>query len=402
MRLPIIAVTILMLISIGIDTYIYFAIRRLTRRKVAVITHLSISTLLILMLITILFLPIRTGSDTILQSVMWILYTYLAFYAPKLIFVIFDLLSLIPRLRNKRNNKKLISSKWRIISYIGAFIAVLVFGTMWWGALINRHNININKVDVYIDNLPAKFEGFTIAQISDLHVGSYGNDTTFISRLVDEINAQNPDMIVFTGDIVNRFTDELLPFVPTLSRLKAPNGVYSILGNHDYGDYVDWKHPEEKSANLEMLKTLQKEIGWQLLNNDHKYIVKQTDTLVVIGVENVGDPPFHTYGDLSQAYPTLDDSLTKILLSHNPAHWHNDIASHSRTNIALTLSGHTHAMQIEALGLSPAAWRYDEWGGLYDDKAGHLLNVNIGIGTVAIPARIGATPEVSLITLHRK
>lgn len=392
MRLPVLILIMLILIGIGTDTYIWFAIRRLTARRWVRRVHIGISVILLLMLLSVFFMPVRSGSDTMLRCVMWILYTYLAFYVPKLLFVIFDAISLIPRLWKK------IQLLW--LSYTGCGLAVIVFGMMWWGALINRYRIDVMEVEIPIPNLPAQFDGFSIAQISDLHVGSYGTDTTFLHDLVERVNALKPDMIVFTGDIVNRLTDETTPFVNILSRLHAPYGVYSILGNHDYGDYVDWKNPADKKTNFERLLKVQDQMGWHMLNNDHDFIVNRGDTLVLIGVENVGDPPFQTYGDLGKAYPDISDSRTKILLSHNPAHWENDIQAHPEANIALTLSGHTHAMQIEVFGLSPAAWRYRAWGGLYDDDMGHMLYVNIGAGTVAMPARIGATPEITLLTLR--
>jgi predicted MPP superfamily phosphohydrolase len=217
--------------------------------------------------------------------------------------------------------------------------------------------------------------------------------------VLDSLRQLSPDLIVFTGDIVNRRTDELHPFVETLSNISAPYGVYSILGNHDYGDYCDWPSDEAKRQNLDELISLENQMGWKMLNNETAFIHLAADSIALIGVENVGDPPFHTYGDLDKAYPTLDDGVTKILLSHNPAHWVDDICDAPDKNIALTLSGHTHAMQMAFGRISPAIFRYKTWGGLYNDNDNHSLYVNIGIGTVGFPARIGATPEITLFTL---
>ena len=154
--------------------------------------------------------------------------------------------------------------------------------------------------------------------------------------------------------------------------------------------------------NRRLLHSLQRQMGWHLMLNDHIYLVRGRDSIAVIGVENVGDPPFTVYGDLKKSYPTLGDSLTKVLLSHNPAHWVDDIKDNDSLNIPLTLSGHTHAMQIEVLGISPAWFRYRTWGGMYSDKdASHRLYVNIGLGTVGIPMRLGATPELTVLTLRR-
>lgn len=394
MRLPLLIVTILFFAGIATDTYIYYALKRYRLGKIPFIVHYSVSAICAILLISIMFMPVRTGSDTMLRAVMWMLYTYLSVYTSKLIFVFFDALSLVP--------VKLGKKQYRPLSIAGAVLGCLWFIAMWWGALFNRFNIDVERVDVKIEDLPPAFDGFTIAQISDLHVGTYGNDTTFISELVDEINGLHPDMIVFTGDIVNRKANELTPFSTVLSRLKAPYGVYAILGNHDYGDYVDWPEEQMKKDNLDSLLSQIKSMGWKMLNNSHELVGIGNDTIAIVGVENVGDPPFHTYGDLAKAYPTPSDKRTKILLSHNPAHWHNDISGNKTNNYALTLSGHTHAMQMEFLSISPATFRYEEWGGLYSDGAGHQIYVNIGTGTVGIPARIGATPEVTLITLRHQ
>lgn len=294
------------------------------------------------------------------------------------------------------------SRRLKGVAGAGAIIALLLCVVLWWGAIFNRYNIDVTQVDVPITNLPKGFNNFKIAQISDLHLGTYGNDTAFVSELVERINSLSPDMIVFTGDIVNRRTTELDPFIGVLSELKAPYGVYSILGNHDYGDYYTWHDSTAYKHNNELLARYEKKMGWQLLKNEHRYITHAGDTLVIIGVENIGDPPFHVYGNLSTAYPTPEDGYTKILLSHNPAHWVKNIAD-SDDNISLTLSGHTHAMQISILGWSPAVMRYCTWGGLYNDnEEKHYLYVNRGVGTVGFPARIGASPEITLLTLKSK
>lgn len=274
---------------------------------------------------------------------------------------------------------------------------------MWWGALFNRFALDVKPVEVTIPNLPESFNDYKIVQISDLHVGTFNTNTAYVEKVVNEINSLNPDLIVFTGDIVNRKTSELMPFIPILSRLHAKDGVISILGNHDYGDYASWKTEAAKQSNLQLMIDSQKRMGWKLLLNETEMINRGTDSIAIIGVENIGDPPFHSYGDLNKAYPTLDDSVTKILLSHNPAHWQADIRGNKDVNIPLTLSGHTHAMQFSMGKISPARLRYKYWGGLYDDKGvtDNRLYVNIGVGTIGFPARIGATPEVTLITLKK-
>ena len=201
---------------------------------------------------------------------------------------------------------------------------------------------------------------------------------------------------------MNRQTDEAEPYIATLGRLHARDGVYSILGNHDYGDYKSWETPEAKMRNLQYMGEVQAKMGWHLMNNCDTCIKLGSDSITIIGVENWGEPPFSQYGKLSVAHPTLNDSNFKILLSHNPRHWRGEVLPLS--NIDLMLAGHTHAMQIEldifGHRLSPSAWIYPEWGGVYKED-GQILYVNIGIGEVAMPMRIGATPEITVITLKK-
>lgn len=394
MRLPIVLMISVIAIGLLVDYYIYRAMRtRLTRYPWAAKAYAWSSLAMIIYLIVTISLPRRSGSDDGLLVVMWLLFGYMTVYFPKYLFVIIDLIARIPQLfKHKR-------LKW--LSRGGIAVSVILFVAMWWGALINRFNVQVKEVEVEIAGLPKAFKGYRIVQFSDFHVGTYGDDDTYVRKVVEEINSLKPDLILFTGDIVNRNTHELQPHVAALSGLRAKDGVYSILGNHDYGDYTDWPSPEAKAENMELMYRLQQQMGWKMLNNDHVSIIRQPgDTLVLIGVENIGDPPFPRYGSLEKAYPTASDSHTKILMSHNPAHWVDDIADNDSANIALTLSGHTHAMQIEVLGLSPAVFRYKTWGGLYSDKNNHhKLYVNIGLGTVGLPMRLGATPEITLITL---
>lgn len=394
MRLPLLLLSVFLLINILVDTYIYKVLKRRFRSLWPRRVQLWSAVALFILIVLVICLPKRNCSDSMLRAIMWMLYTYIAVYIPKYLFVIIDLIARIPQLfRRKRLG-------W--LSVIGGVAAFILFGTMWWGAFINRFNIDVNEVTVEIEGLPDEFDGYTIAQFSDMHVGTFGNDTTFVAKFVDTLNSLHPDAIVFTGDIVNSKTSELLPHVTPLSRLTAPDGVYSILGNHDYGDYSEWKSPEAKKANLDLLKKLQGEMGWRLLLNETVMLRNNGDSLALIGVENIGDPPFKVYGSLDKAYPNLSDSVAKILLTHNPAHWVDSISCHDNVRVPLSLSGHTHAMQIEILGWSPAKYRYPTWGGMYSDSdKKHQLYVNIGSGTVGFPSRIGATPEITLITLKK-
>ena len=394
MRLPVVATLVLLFFAIAIDYYLWRRIKNVSSRKLWLTLHVVVSVIFNAGLLLVICLPKRRGGDAGLEMIMWALYTYFSVYIPKFLFVIFDAIAAIPMLWHRK--------RWNWLSVSGLVIAVVVFFLMWWGALVNRYSIDVRNVEIGIEDLPEAFDGFTIAQISDFHVGTYGTDTTFVSKVVDRVNSLSPDVVAFTGDIVNRRSSELRPFVAPLSRLRGRDGVLSILGNHDYGDYYSWDTPEAKVENMKELLDMQSEMGWQMLNNATSFIYRGSDSIAIVGVENVGDPPFTVYGDLDMAYETLDDPTVKILLSHNPAHWVEDIKDSPDKNIALTLSGHTHAMQMSAFGVSPAALRYPTWGGLYVDEDGHQLYVNIGLGEVAIPARIGATPEITLITLRRK
>lgn len=399
MRITLILVLTLLLLQVCTDAYLFFVALRRSRKLAVAKFQLYESAFFLIYAVVILCFPARTGaSEGGLQALMWLIFVYLLVYASKLTFVLFDLLSQVPVLFGRRR------LKW--LGSLGVVASAAVALTLMWAAFVNRVRLQVNEIPVHIENLPQSFAGYRIAQISDLHLGTFGSDTAFVARMVDRINGLHPDLIVFTGDIVNQRAAEAEPFVSPLSRLRARDGVFSILGNHDYGDYVKWKSPQEKEENLERLMDLQIEMGWELLTNSSEVIAGDApaDSLVIVGVENWGDAPFPRYGDLETAYPALADSATKVLLTHNPRHWTDIIAPNDTMNIALTLSGHTHAMQMEVAGVSPAALRYpDCWGGTYVSPDGRkTLYVNIGAGTVGFPMRIGATPEITIFTLHPK
>lgn len=405
MRLPVVTIIFVYLASIFCDWYIWKDLRHYLRNRLWSRIYACLSVLMLVYLTVVVCLPIRSQNDGIIH-VMWMLYAYFSIYLPKFIYVVFSLLGRLPALFHM---KRISLGTW-----VGLPLGLIVFGMMWWGAFVGRSEIDINQVEICSEKLPSSFEGYRIAQFSDAHVGTWGNDTTFISKFVDSINGLKPDLIVFTGDIVNRETSELEPFLKVLRRLHAPDGVFSILGNHDYGDYVDWNYPSERSANNALLAVWERQMGWRLLNNDHAFLSRDNDSIAVIGVENWGEPPFHQYGRLEDAYPAypsipynLKDRRFKILLSHNPEHWRQEVSKN--TNIDLTLSGHTHAMQFMIkLGdwrWSPSQYRYEQWGGLYEtlneDGEPSKIYVNVGSGEVAMPFRIGASPEITLITLRR-
>ena len=395
MRLQMIPILLAIIINAGIDALILFYLRKALKPKWVQIIHLVASFLLMTLIIVAIALPRRSIDNDGLCAIMWMLFSYFSFYIPKYLALIAHAFMWGGGLIRKKTPK--------YSGIIASAIAVITFIAMWWGALITSKSVEVKRVEMEFANLPVQFDGYTIAQFSDFHLGSYGSDTSYPALVVDSINQLKPDLIVFTGDLVNRCTDEAEPFASTLSRLRAADGVLSILGNHDYGDYMEWDSPEAREVNNARLCELQRKMCWTLLNNADTLITRGENKICVIGVENWGEPPFPKYGKLSKAHHSLNDSDFKILLSHNPRHWRGEVIP--KSNIDLMLAGHTHAMQIElgsfGIRLSPSAWRYDEWGGLYEQDS-QKLYVNIGLGEVAIPMRVGATPEITLITLKRK
>ncbi len=397
MKISYVALFILLAVNLLTDGYIYFRLKQATQKhKWLKKAHIAFSAILCISLVAIAAAPFRTASTVGMQWIMWTLFTYISTYLPKYLYAISAIIANIPRLFKRK--------RWNFVSTAGAIIGFLLFGTMWWGALVTPQQVNIEKVDIRSERLPKNFDGFTIALFSDLHTGTFGNNTGIVENLVEKINRQNADMVIFAGDIVNRSTSELYPFIPALKQIKARYGVVSVLGNHDYGDYMKWDSEEAYAANIEELVTLQNDsLGWRLLRDQSFDIYAGPDKqkIAIIGVDNWGEPPFKTYGNLQLAYDNLNDSVFKILVSHNPRHW--DLEVVKKTNIDLTLSGHTHAMQsmleIGGKKYSLAAKKYPNWAGLTSEN-GKYLYVNIGIGEVGVPMRLGATPELTLITLH--
>lgn len=409
MRVALVLFFILFAISVVVDIIIWANIRSRHPKGSVGRKVYAISSILLWVYFLIIGWCYSLQVDGMMNptTVMWMLYSYLTVYCAKIIYVIGIGLAELPRIwKGRRKSAPLI---------VFACLGLGVLGLMWWGALYNRHQIDIVPVEINSSKLPDSFDHFRIVQISDLHVGTWGNDTTFVSSLVDSVNNLRPDVIFFTGDLVNSKTDELMPFVDILSRLHARNGVFSVLGNHDYGLYTKWPNEQARLDNNKRLAVLQRRMGWNLLKNEHDFIVRGRDTIAVIGVENWGEGRFNKEGDLDKAYPPVpakdgthqNDHLFKILLTHNPEHWR--LVTADKSNIDLTLSGHTHAMQMMLRGgdwkWSPSEYMYPYWAGLYSkskpDGTVMYEYVNIGAGTVGFPARIGATPEITLITLKK-
>jgi len=290
----------------------------------------------------------------------------------------------------------------KIISQIAVGLAAIPFASLLYGMYRGKYNYKVLNYVFEYDDLPEAFDGFKIAQISDIHSGSFDNPEK-VQYGVDLINQQQADVVFFTGDLVNNRAEEVFPWIETFKKINSKFGVYSILGNHDYGDYTRWESEAEKKKNMEALFDAQKQMGWDLLLNQSRFIEKDGQRLALVGVENWGSG-FKQAGDLEKALENVAPQDFKILLSHDPSHWEAQVLPHP-FDIHLTLSGHTHGMQfgIEIPGWikwSPVKWRYKQWAGIYE-QAKQRLNVNRGFGYLAYPGRVGIWPEVTVITLTK-
>ena len=295
-------------------------------------------------------------------------------------------------------------SRRTFVSGIALGLAALPFGALLYGMYRGKYNYQVLKYELEFDDLPDAFHNYQITQISDVHSGSF-DDYNKVAYGVDLINEQKSDVIFFTGDLVNNKSDEMQPWKDVFSRLEAKDGIYSILGNHDYGDYASWETEEAKAQNLEDLKMIQREMGFDLMLNTNRYLEKDGQKIALLGVENWGRGGFKKAGDLQKAKEGIHKDDFKILLSHDPSHW-EDVVLHDDYHFHLTLSGHTHGMQfgVEIPGWikwSPVKWRYKYWAGIYKELD-QFINVNRGFGFIGYPGRFGIWPEVSVITLKKK
>lgn len=297
-----------------------------------------------------------------------------------------------------------IPSRRKFISTLAIGIGSIPFLGLLYGMYKGKYNYKVLSYELAFEDLPPAFDGYQITQISDIHCGSFDNKEK-VKYGIDLINQQQSDVILFTGDLVNNTAAELENWKSSFAKLYAKDGVFSILGNHDYGDYYRWETEEEKKTNFSQLKSLQQEMGWRLLLDEAYVLKREEDTLAIVGVENWGKGGFKQKGDLTKATASLQTDDFKILLSHDPSHWDAVVKKHEK-KIQLTLSGHTHGMQfgIEIPGwfkFSPVQFRYPQWAGIYQEDD-CFLNVNRGFGYLAYPGRLGIWPEVTVIKLKRK
>jgi predicted MPP superfamily phosphohydrolase len=286
------------------------------------------------------------------------------------------------------------------LSWLGLGVGSALFGTLLYG-FSNKYNYKVKKIKLAFNNLPQSFKGMKVVQISDIHSGSF-QDKAAVNKGIDMVLAQNADLILFTGDLVNDRSSEMEPYMDIFSRLKAPLGVYSTLGNHDYGDYVTWPSEQAKRDNLEQLKVIHQQLGWRLLMNEHVLLEKGGEQIALLGIENwSAKARFPKHGRMADAYPGTEKVPFKILMSHDPSHWDAEVRP-KYPDIDLTLAGHTHGMQFGIenpyFHWSPVKWVYRQWAGLYENE-NQKLYVNRGYGFIGYPGRVGIMPEITVFEL---
>ena len=374
------------------DIYIYFVyLLRKTKRRLWLWSYWVPTLVLTAIYLYYIYLSGDNAMSHHAQGIGRLAVAVMLFAAPKTIFMLCSLLGMGVRLITRR-------CPLRPFTLIGLALAGISFFNILYGATYGITRFQVKEVTYESERLPEGFDGYRIVQLSDIHTGSWQENREAIEELVDLSNRQKADLIVFTGDLVNQQSHELDEFRDILARLKAPDGVYSILGNHDYGTYYRWKDSRQEAKNLQYLLEQQQNMGWHLLNNEHVILHHRGDSIALIGVENDGEPPFSQHADLAKATQGTE-GLFSILLSHNPTHWRRQVLPES--DIDLMLSGHTHAMQMSLFGHSLASLKYPEWSGMYHEDH-RALYVNIGIGYVGLPFRFGAWPEITVLTLKKK
>lgn len=398
MRASIILIVSLVVISL-IDLYFYKSLKSVFNANVYKslaynIGFFSIPLITIVLLFLAYFKMDLPAKPFSVNYFYFFLGFFILFYLPKIQVVSFHLIE---------DMISIFFVRYTLLSKIGAIIAALVFVFILHGVFINKYNFRVREQLVYSDNLPQEFDNYIIIQISDLHIGSFHNNVEQVEKIVELINNENPDLIVFTGDMVSNTASEIDEFLPALSKLKSKDGAMSILGNHDYGEYVKWENEEQRNNNIEELAQKQKELGFLLLKNDNFRIQRENSSIVIVGVENWGKPPFAQYGDLQKSLQGTSITDFVVLLSHDPSHWRGEVLE--KSSVDLTLSGHTHAMQfgyeIGTWQWSPVSFKYKEWGGLYSENQRYLY-VNRGTGFIGFPGRVGIRPEITKIILKRK
>lgn len=397
---------------LALDAYLFFALRHLFKTTAEPVSALVLTIFGLLSLVTILYLGNQVSSRQMKfreQSKNLILAALIGSYIAKLVGAAFllldDLKRIVSVILNAIFSLDLETNRSIYLSGGGLVFGLVIFILLVYGIVRNRHRYRVREISVPIKDLPHELEELRIVQLSDIHAGSF-QKTDPILNGVEKINALNPDVVFFTGDLVNNVADEIDPYVNVFNQIKSKYGVFSILGNHDYGDYVRWNSMEAKELNLRTLFQRHAELGWELLNNEHRYIQIGNARVGIIGVENYSaHPRFPKYGDLKQATSGYEHADVNILLSHDPTHWDDEVTTQYQF-IDLTLSGHTHGFQFgfewtKKIRWSPVQYVYRKWAGLYE-MAGQYLYVNRGFGYLGYPGRVGILPEITLLKLKKE
>ena len=388
-----------------LEFYAFQAIKAVTRNKLIRWAWLLIGIgIYINFFVTIFTTPRSAGQTKEFQVAAGLMLTVLI---PKIILLVVlfgeDVYRWIVKLISVINGPtQPLPGRRKFISQIALGLAAIPFASFIYGMIQGKYNYKVLKYQLSFKDLPDAFDGFTITQISDIHSGSFTNKEK-IQYGVDMINKQQSDMILFTGDIVNNKAEEMDDWIDMFGALEAPYGKYSILGNHDYGDYTQWETEDHKKANFDAIKNLHPRMGFDLLLNENRFIEKDGEKIALIGVENWGTG-FKRVGDLDKAKQNIAQSDFKVLMTHDPSHWDVKVKEDA-FNYHLTLSGHTHGLQmgIEIPGFikwSPAKYRYRQWAGIYEEF-GRYINVNRGFGYHAFPGRVGIWPEITVIELKK-
>ena len=401
---------IITLVFILIDIYTFQAVKKTTSNKLIWALYWGSSILVLLNANYVMLNFSRSEGPTFstLNASGWLIMLYIPKIVIAFILLGEDLMRMVLYTWNIINDRffgystdvNFIPERREMISKLALGIATIPFASIIYGIIKGKYNFKVHTHEIFFNNLPKEFDGFKITQISDVHSGSFDNEEK-ISYAIDLINDQQSDIVVFTGDLVNNRATEMLPWIKYFKKIKAKYGKFSILGNHDYGDYITWNSVEEKEDNLRQLYEVHKQIGFDLLLNENREIVKGNSHISIVGVENWG-VKFKQKGDLSKAMIGVDNDDFKVLLSHDPSPWTAEVKGWN-PKIYLTLSGHTHGMQfgIEIPGFkwSPVQFMYKHWAGLFEE-AGRYLYVNRGFGFHAFPGRVGIWPEITVIKLR--
>ncbi|MBO9583569.1 MAG: metallophosphoesterase [Flavobacterium sp.] len=400
---------ILCALFLFIEFYSYQAFRTLIKTRWVLIGYQVISLLVLIFIIYSFSQVDRSVGQT--RQFMFTTGLMLVVYVPKIVLTLImfgeDIIRIGASILNyfvyNAPRKEMMPDRRKFVSQIALGLAAIPFLSIIYGIFEGKYNFKVIKQTIFFPDLPDAFDGFKITQISDVHSGSFDNPEK-INYAIDLINAQEADLILFTGDIVNTHAKEMHPWLETFNRIKSYKyGKFSVLGNHDYGEYVTWPSEKAKEENFQEIKRLYDQIGFKLLLNEHTYIEKGDDKIALIGVENWG-VNFKKAGDLNKASENVHQDDFKILMSHDPSHWEAEIKEHPK-NFHLTFAGHTHGMQfgIEIPGYfkwSLAQYIYKQWAGLYEN-VGRYVYVNRGFGFHAYPGRVGIMPEITVIELKK-